>query len=96
MVVNRSIRRSVATSPPGHYKFPPPAANCDWEIDRLPVPMTAPKPGERMPAIQTQARSCTIVPHFVGHRFQVHNGKTYNEFTITEDMVGHKLGEFSQ
>lgn len=43
----------------------------------------------------TRARSCTIVPNFVGSKFGVHNGKIYNEFTVTEDMVGHKLGEFS-
>lgn len=45
--------------------------------------------------IMTRARSCTIVPNFVGWKFGVHNGKIYNEFTVTEDMVGHKLGEFS-
>lgn len=53
------------------------------------------KPGERVPPIKTQARSATILPNFVGLKFQVHNGKIYNDVTITEDMVGHKLGEFS-
>lgn len=42
------------------------------------------------------ARSATILPSFVGLRFEVHNGKIYNSVKITEDMVGHKLGEFSQ
>lgn len=42
------------------------------------------------------ARAATILPNFVGLKFQVHNGKVYNDVTITEDMVGHKLGEFSQ
>jgi ribosomal protein S19 len=37
----------------------------------------------------------TIVPEFVGHTFQVHNGKTFIDVFCTEDMVGHKLGEFS-
>ncbi len=46
-------------------------------------------------AIRTWARSCTIVPEFVGHRFEVHNGKVFNNVYVTEDMVGHKLGEFS-
>ncbi|WP_428386318.1 30S ribosomal protein S19 [Mucisphaera sp.] len=45
--------------------------------------------------IKTWARACTIVPEFVGHTFQVHNGKVFNSVFVTEDMVGHKLGEFS-
>ena len=45
--------------------------------------------------IKTWARSSTIVPEFVGHTFQVHNGRTFLEVFVTEDMVGHKLGEFS-
>ena len=45
--------------------------------------------------IRTWARRCTIVPEFVGHRFEVHNGKIFHAVYVTEDMVGHKLGEFS-
>jgi small subunit ribosomal protein S19 len=45
--------------------------------------------------IKTWARSCTIVPEFVGHTFLVHNGKIFTTVFVTEDMVGHKLGEFS-
>ena len=45
--------------------------------------------------IRTWARSCTIVPEFVGHTFMVHNGKNHLKVFVTEDMVGHKLGEFS-
>ncbi len=45
--------------------------------------------------IKTWARACTIVPEFVGHTFQVHNGRQFIDVFITEDMVGHKLGEFS-
>ena len=45
--------------------------------------------------IKTWARACTIVPEFVGQTFQVHNGRTFIEVFVTEDMVGHKLGEFS-
>ena len=45
--------------------------------------------------IRTWARACTIVPEFVGHRFEVHNGKVFHSVYVTEDMVGHKLGEFS-
>ncbi|KDR78108.1 hypothetical protein GALMADRAFT_65477 [Galerina marginata CBS 339.88] len=45
--------------------------------------------------IKTQARSCTILPNFVGVRFMVHNGRDYLPVLVTQDMVGHKLGEFS-
>lgn len=45
--------------------------------------------------IKTWKRDCTIVPEFVGHTFGVHNGKQHIPVFVTEDMVGHKLGEFS-
>lgn len=45
--------------------------------------------------IKTWARACTIVPEFVGYTFQVHNGRHFVDVFVTEDMVGHKLGEFS-
>jgi small subunit ribosomal protein S19 len=50
--------------------------------------------GSREP-IKTWARDCTIVPDFIGHTFMVHNGKNFIKLFVTEDMVGHKLGEFS-
>ena len=50
--------------------------------------------GRRDP-VRTWARACTIVPEFVGHTFQVHNGRAFVDVFVTEDMVGHKLGEFS-
>ena len=46
-------------------------------------------------ALKTWRRACTIVPEFVGHTFKVHNGKQFLDVFVTEDMVGHKLGEFS-
>ena len=49
----------------------------------------------RRDPIKTWARNCTIVPEFVGHTFMVHNGRVFNKVFVTEDMVGHKLGEFS-
>jgi len=49
----------------------------------------------RRQPIKTWARACTIVPEFVGHTFQVHNGRMFLDVFVTEDMVGHKLGEFS-
>jgi small subunit ribosomal protein S19 len=45
--------------------------------------------------IQTWARACTIIPDFVGHTFMVHNGRSFDKVFVTEDMVGHKLGEFA-
>ena len=45
--------------------------------------------------IKTWARACTIIPEFVGFTFMVHNGKIFHKVFVTEDMVGHKLGEFS-
>ena len=46
-------------------------------------------------AIKTWARACQIPPEFVGKYFQVHNGHIFVDVFITEDMVGHRLGEFS-
>ena len=45
--------------------------------------------------IRTWSRRSTIVPDFVSHTFLVHNGKTFMKVFVTEDMVGHKLGEFA-
>lgn len=45
--------------------------------------------------IKTWARACTIIPEFVGHNFEVHNGNKFSRVFVTEDMVGHKLGEFA-
>jgi len=50
--------------------------------------------GKRDP-IKTWSRSCTIVPEFIGLTFMVHNGKQHVKVFVTEDMVGHKLGEFA-
>jgi small subunit ribosomal protein S19 len=46
-------------------------------------------------SIKTWARACTIVPEFVGVTFLVHNGRQHTKVFVTEDMVGHKLGEFA-
>ena len=45
--------------------------------------------------IKTWSRACTIAPEFVGFTFLVHNGRTHVSVFVTENMVGHKLGEFS-
>ena len=46
-------------------------------------------------AIKTWKRACQIPPEFVGHTFQVHNGKNFINVYVVEGMVGHRLGEFS-
>ena len=50
--------------------------------------------GENNP-IKTWARASDIIPEFVGHTFEVHNGKRFLSVFVSENMVGHRLGEFS-
>ncbi len=45
--------------------------------------------------LKTWSRDCTVAPEFVGHTFGVHNGRMHVPVFVTENMVGHKLGEFS-
>jgi small subunit ribosomal protein S19 len=45
--------------------------------------------------IKTWARACTVVPEFIGYTFMVHNGRQHMKVYVTEDMIGHKLGEFA-
>ena len=45
--------------------------------------------------IKTWSRNSTIIPDFVGHSFMIHNGKSFIPITISEEMVGHKLGELA-
>jgi small subunit ribosomal protein S19 len=52
------------------------------------------KSGEKRP-IRTWSRRSMVVPEFVGHTFAVHNGKMHVSVYVTENMVGHRLGEFS-
>jgi small subunit ribosomal protein S19 len=51
--------------------------------------------GRKKEPIKTWARRSTIPPQFIGHTFLVHNGKVFISVYVTEEMVGHKLGEFS-
>jgi small subunit ribosomal protein S19 len=50
--------------------------------------------GSREP-LKTWSRDCTIVPEFVGQTIMIHNGRQFARLYVTEDMVGHKLGEFA-
>lgn len=45
--------------------------------------------------LQILPRNYEILPKFVGMTFKIHNGKKFNEITVTEEMIGHKFGEFS-
>lgn len=51
--------------------------------------------GEKASPIKTWSRDSQIPPEFVGKYFTVHNGRTFIEVYVTEDMVGHRLGEFA-
>lgn len=51
--------------------------------------------GEKTNPIKTWSRSCQIPPEFVNHYFKVHNGRVFIDVFVTEDMVGHRLGEFA-
>jgi small subunit ribosomal protein S19 len=54
----------------------------------------AQRTGNREP-IKTWSRDCTIVPEFIGVTFLVHNGRQFTRCYVTEDTIGHKLGEFA-
>ncbi len=51
--------------------------------------------GDSGSPIKTWSRACTIIPEFISKTFLVHNGKDFRKVYVTENMVGHKLGEFS-
>ena len=51
--------------------------------------------GEKKQVIKTWSRRSTIFPQFIGHTFAVYNGKKHIPVYVTENMVGHKLGEFA-
>ena len=62
--------------------------------ERLAKKLAGMKPGDKQ-AIKTWSRSASITPEMVGFAFGVHNGKQFVQVQVAEDMVGHKLGEFS-
>lgn len=65
---------------------------CD---DHLVKKVDALNASKRKEAIKTWSRRSMIMPDFVGHTFAVHNGKTFVSVIVDENMVGHRLGEFS-
>jgi len=62
--------------------------------ERILKKVSALKVGDKT-VIKTWSRACSIVPEFIGFTFGVHNGRIHIPVLITEDMVGHKLGEFA-
>ena len=64
---------------------------CD---DHLMKKVVALNEAEKKEVIKTWSRRSTIFPSFVGHTFAVHDGRRHVPVYVTEDMVGHKLGEF--
>ena len=75
------MTRSVWKGPFGH-------PNKLKKIDKL-------KDNPTKKPIKTWSRNSTIIPDFVGHSFMIHNGKSFIPITVSEEMVGHKLGEFA-
>jgi small subunit ribosomal protein S19 len=63
--------------------------------DHLAVKVAALNEKNEKKVVRTWSRRSTIVPEFIGHTLAVHNGKKFIPVYITENMVGHKLGEFS-
>ena len=62
--------------------------------ERLLKKIEGKKPDQAV-VVKTWSRACSISPEMVGFKFGVHNGKDFIEVLVSEDMVGHKLGEFS-
>ncbi len=65
-------------------------------VDERVMKKIAGKKPETAGVIKTWARACQIPPEMVGFTFGVHNGREHIEVLVTEEMVGHRLGEFSQ
>ena len=66
-----------------------------YVFDRLLVKVQKMNESGKKEVVKTWSRRSTIYPDFIGHTFAVHNGKEFIPVYVTEDMVGHKLGEFS-
>ena len=66
-----------------------------YVFDRLLKKVQMLNENNKKEVIKTWSRRSTIFPEFIGHTFAVHNGKEFIPVYVTEDMVGHKLGEFA-
>jgi small subunit ribosomal protein S19 len=63
--------------------------------ERLMARVEKQKRGGNREPLKTWSRDCTVVPEFIGQTFLVHNGRQFIKVYITEDYIGHKLGEFA-
>jgi small subunit ribosomal protein S19 len=63
--------------------------------ERLMARVEKQKRGSNREPLKTWSRDCTVVPEFIGQTFLVHNGRQFIKVYITEDYIGHKLGEFA-
>ncbi len=75
------MARSLKKGPFIHFKL-------QRKVDEL-------NSGSKKKVVKTWSRASVITPEFVGHTFAVHNGKQFIPVYVTENMVGHRLGEFS-
>ena len=66
-----------------------------YVFDRLMNKVVEMNKNGKKEVVKTWSRRSTIFPEFIGHTFAVHNGKEFIPVYVTEDMVGHKLGEFA-
>lgn len=66
-----------------------------YVLEKLLTRVQAMNASDEKKVIKTWSRSSTIFPDFVGHTFAVHDGRKHVPVYVTEDMVGHKLGEFA-
>ena len=69
--------------------------NGPYVFDRLMNKVIEMNKNGKKEVVKTWSRRSTIFPEFIGHTFAVHNGKEFIPVYVTEDMVGHKLGEFA-
>ena len=69
--------------------------NGPYDLERLLKKVQKLNETGKKEVIKTWSRRSTIFPEFIGHTFAVHNGKEFIPVYVTEDMVGHKLGEFA-
>lgn len=67
-----------------------------YVFDRIMKRVRSLNENSKKEVIKTWSRRSTIFPEFIGHTFAVHNGKEFVPVYVTEEMIGHKLGEFSQ
>lgn len=76
-------------------KATPVVRKAPYVFDRLLNKVQTLNKNNKKEIIKTWSRRSTIYPDFIGHTFAIHNGKEFIPVFITEDMVGHKLGEFA-